>query len=115
MPKPLEVDYYFSNWKATMSPLFVAYSDSECKLFKDESLATHLGKHTACAIGYIIIPHKDIDRRTLPHNLNYRCKSFVGKNCAVQYLRSLEKVARDAFEWAKVYANKLMICQGWSS
>ena len=139
-----EKDFHFTNWKATMSPLFVAYADSECMLLPQgacaneasadavasntppqnavtdacaneasaDAVATNtrvqqkLQKHTACAVGYIIVPHAAINRSTLPDNLNLQYKSFVGKDCVHQYLQSLEQDARDAYEWAKVYATQ---------
>ena len=64
MPRAEESDYYFKNWQATMSPLFVCYADSECMLLNTEvenlmnGGAHQLQKHTACALGYIIIPHR---------------------------------------------------------
>ena len=73
-----------------------------------EQLNEKLQLHTGCAVGYIIVPNKDILHPikrlhgciSLPFCVN-RYIYFVGKVCMKEFAASLESSTKQIFEWSR--------------
>ena len=110
MPKEENKNYKFDKWQKTITPLFVAYADTECLLEEDDSVE-RLQKHTACSVGYYIIACKDLVRRgeTPPFFIFPTCvdkyKHFEGPTCVVDFLTSLQVDCLEIFEWSLIMSH----------
>ena len=107
MPQEKDRFFRFEKWQSIVSPLFVAYADTACILLQGGDTDERLQKHTSCAVGYIILPCKDLQYRAeydydldFPHCVN-NYRRFVGPDCITQFLQSLESDGRAIYQWSE--------------
>ena len=79
---PEEKVYGFTHWGKTLSPSFVIYADIECLLeVGDGSTLQH---HKPIASAFLVVANKAL-------NIEPRYRSFVGRTCIPEFLKSLEE------------------------
>ena len=108
MPTAENKWFEFTHWEKTVSPTFTAYADIECYLQKfGDNVDDHkFQKHVPCAIGYIIVPNKDLLNAPFlfkPDILKY--KQFTGQSCIDDFLKQIESDAKEIYDWNMCFTN----------
>ena len=91
---PEKSDWQFTNWAATQRMPYVVYADIECTIDHETK------EHKPAAFGYLLVPNPYMKATPLP--LKYY--EFVGLTCVEDALQSLDKTAREIYEWNKKYS-----------